>query len=222
MWPLISSARISLACASHSSGVSANLTPPAFIRPPVSTCDLITTGPPISAAICLAPSALVAKPPPGHGNALALEDLPALVLEEAHSGAGTLAVAAIPAYREFEAHLAPTRPPDDARRARSRRRPSLPRRPPDFVGGQKPLVSNNVEPLAHAAGPAPDRRPVPGRPDVRHDDRGPDHLRHHGPRAARAGRARCRCRTSRTRTWTSAGTSCWSRTTRARASASCT
>ena len=56
-----------MAWASHSSGVSANLTPPAFIRPPVSTCDLITTGPPISAAICLAPSALVAKPPPATG-----------------------------------------------------------------------------------------------------------------------------------------------------------
>ena len=39
--------RMSAACSSASSGVSANLTPPAFIRPPVSTWDLITVGPPI-------------------------------------------------------------------------------------------------------------------------------------------------------------------------------
>jgi hypothetical protein len=32
-------------------GVSANCTPPAFIRPPVRTWDLITTGPSTSAAI---------------------------------------------------------------------------------------------------------------------------------------------------------------------------
>jgi hypothetical protein len=43
-------------------GVSANLTPPAFIRPPVRTCDLITVGPPIRSAACLASSAVLQKP----------------------------------------------------------------------------------------------------------------------------------------------------------------
>ena len=62
MWPPISSARIASACASASSGVSANLTPPAFIRPPVSTWDLITVGAPISSAIRRASAAVVAKP----------------------------------------------------------------------------------------------------------------------------------------------------------------
>ena len=50
------------ACSAASSGVSANLTPPAFMRPPVSTCDLITTGPAISSAIRRASSGVVAKP----------------------------------------------------------------------------------------------------------------------------------------------------------------
>src|SRR3954468_14026922 len=67
MWPLISRWRISSAAASASSGVSANFTPPAFMRPPVSTCDLITTGTFTSAAIRLASSAVVAKPPPATG-----------------------------------------------------------------------------------------------------------------------------------------------------------
>src|SRR5262245_57911466 len=62
MCPLISSFRIASACSAASSGVSANLTPPAFIRPPLSTCDLITTGPPISSATLRACSALVQKP----------------------------------------------------------------------------------------------------------------------------------------------------------------
>ena len=62
MWPLISSARTCSACGAASSGVSANWTPPAFIRPPVRTWDLITTGPPISWAISRACSAVVAKP----------------------------------------------------------------------------------------------------------------------------------------------------------------
>ena len=62
MWPLISSLRMSSACAAASSGVSANLTPPAFIRPPLSTWDLITTGPPISSAASRASSAVVQKP----------------------------------------------------------------------------------------------------------------------------------------------------------------
>jgi hypothetical protein len=38
------------------------LTPPAFIRPPVSTCDLTTTGPPISSAAARACSASVQNP----------------------------------------------------------------------------------------------------------------------------------------------------------------
>src|SRR4051794_1524602 len=62
MWPLISSARISSACEAASSGVSANFTPPAFMRPPVSTWDLMTVGAPISSAMRLASSAEVAKP----------------------------------------------------------------------------------------------------------------------------------------------------------------
>src|SRR5215210_7685669 len=45
-----------------SSGVSANFTPPAFMRPPVSTCDLMTVGAPMSCAIRPASSAEVAKP----------------------------------------------------------------------------------------------------------------------------------------------------------------
>src|SRR5215213_4378609 len=62
MWPLISSPRISSAWEAASSGVSANFTPPAFIRPPVSTCDLMTVGAPMSCAMRLASSAEVAKP----------------------------------------------------------------------------------------------------------------------------------------------------------------
>ena len=62
MCPLISSSRMSLACASASSGVSANLTPPAFMRPPDRTWDLMTVEPPIRAAISLASWASVVKP----------------------------------------------------------------------------------------------------------------------------------------------------------------
>src|SRR4051812_14818139 len=68
MCPLISSARISRACASACSGVSANFTPPAFIRPPVRTCDLMTTGPPTSRATSAASSAVVANPPGATGT----------------------------------------------------------------------------------------------------------------------------------------------------------
>ena len=53
---------MSAACASASSGLSANLTPPAFIRPPVSTCDLTTTEPPISWAAARASWAVLQKP----------------------------------------------------------------------------------------------------------------------------------------------------------------
>jgi hypothetical protein len=42
--------------------VSANLTPPAFIRPPVRTCDLTTTGPSIFFAAFSASAADLAKP----------------------------------------------------------------------------------------------------------------------------------------------------------------
>src|SRR5438874_616527 len=50
MWPPISSSRISCAWPSASSGVSAKRTPPAFMRPPVRTWDLMTTGPPTASA----------------------------------------------------------------------------------------------------------------------------------------------------------------------------
>ena len=62
MWPLISSSRISAAWEAASSGVSANLTPPAFIRPPVSTWLLITVGPPIRSAAAFASSAVLQNP----------------------------------------------------------------------------------------------------------------------------------------------------------------
>jgi hypothetical protein len=42
--------------------VSANLTPPAFIRPPVSTCDLTTVGPPIFSAAARASAGVVQNP----------------------------------------------------------------------------------------------------------------------------------------------------------------
>src|SRR5215211_506576 len=62
MWPPISRLSIASACSAASSAPSANLTPPAFMRPPVSTCDLITVGPPIRSATSRAWAALVAKP----------------------------------------------------------------------------------------------------------------------------------------------------------------
>src|SRR3954454_15307006 len=62
MWPLISSARIASACSAASSGVSANFTPPAFMRPPVSTWDLMTVGQPNSSEIRRASSGDVPKP----------------------------------------------------------------------------------------------------------------------------------------------------------------
>src|SRR3954468_21906635 len=62
MCPLISRARTSAAWRSASSGVSANCTPPAFMRPPVRTWDLMTVGPPMRSAICLASAASVVKP----------------------------------------------------------------------------------------------------------------------------------------------------------------
>ena len=43
-------------------GVSANWTPPAFIRPPLRTWDLMTTGAAMSAAIFRASSGVLAKP----------------------------------------------------------------------------------------------------------------------------------------------------------------
>src|SRR3954465_11313230 len=67
MWPLISSSRISFASPSARSGVSAKRTPPAFIRPPVRTCDLMTTGPATSSAMRLASSAVCAWPPGATG-----------------------------------------------------------------------------------------------------------------------------------------------------------
>src|SRR3981081_2734417 len=62
MCPLISRARMSRAWTSASSGLSANLTPPAFMRPPVRTWDLITVGPPIRWAISRASPAPAVRP----------------------------------------------------------------------------------------------------------------------------------------------------------------
>src|SRR5262245_22048864 len=62
MWPPISSLRISSAWDFASAGSSANLTPPAFMRPPVNTCDLITVGPSILSAACFASAAVLQKP----------------------------------------------------------------------------------------------------------------------------------------------------------------
>ena len=73
------------ACASACSGVSANLTPPAFIRPPVRTCDLITVGPPIRCAISRASRGVGREAVVGDGDAGALDDLARLVLEESHA-----------------------------------------------------------------------------------------------------------------------------------------
>ena len=53
---------MSLAYSAASSALSANFTPPAFMRPPVSTCDLITVGPPIRCAISRASWSVVANP----------------------------------------------------------------------------------------------------------------------------------------------------------------
>jgi hypothetical protein len=62
MCPLISRARISRASRAACSGVSANFTPPAFMRPPLSTCDLMTVGPPMRRAISPASAGSVVKP----------------------------------------------------------------------------------------------------------------------------------------------------------------
>ena len=65
--------------------MSANLTPPAFIRPPASTCDLITVGPPIRAAIWRASAGIGREAVVGDGDAGALDDLARLELEESHA-----------------------------------------------------------------------------------------------------------------------------------------
>src|SRR3954467_6930435 len=96
MWPLISSARISRACASASSSVSANFTPPAFMRPPVSTCDLMTTGPPMRSAIWRASAGSGEDPYGGAGGDPVVGDwdsrprdhLAGFVFEEPHGGRG--------------------------------------------------------------------------------------------------------------------------------------
>jgi hypothetical protein len=68
MWPRISSFRILAAASSTSSGVSAKSTPPAFMRPPESTCDFTTTGPPIPRAVSPASAAVAATlEPAGRG-----------------------------------------------------------------------------------------------------------------------------------------------------------
>ena len=87
MWPLISSARIASACSAASSGESANFTPPAFIRPPVSTWDLIDGRPAdlLGHAARLAGGgreAVGRDRDPGLGD-----DLPGFVFEEPHGRA---------------------------------------------------------------------------------------------------------------------------------------
>src|SRR5918993_361258 len=62
-WPLMSIPRIAFACSSASPGPSASLIPPAFPRPPVSTCALTTTCPPSSSAAFRASSGEVASRP---------------------------------------------------------------------------------------------------------------------------------------------------------------
>src|SRR4051812_48063090 len=59
--------RMSRAFASASAGSSASLTPPALPRPPVSTCALTTTCPPISSAAVRASSGVVARRPSDTG-----------------------------------------------------------------------------------------------------------------------------------------------------------
>ena len=88
MWPLISSSRIVAACSAASSGVSANFTPPAFIRPPVSTWDLITTGPPMASAASRASLGGRAEAISRDRDAGPLDDPARLVLKEAHREGG--------------------------------------------------------------------------------------------------------------------------------------
>ena len=59
--------RISRARASASSALAASLMPPAFPRPPVSTCALTTTGKPSSSAAARAPAGSVARRPSDTG-----------------------------------------------------------------------------------------------------------------------------------------------------------
>ena len=66
------------------SGVSANLTAPAFMRPPESTWLLSTTGPPISPAIRLASRRRLREPALAEREAMAREERLRLVLVEAH------------------------------------------------------------------------------------------------------------------------------------------
>ena len=104
--------------ASASSGASANFTPPAFMRPPVSTCDLMTTGPPISSASLRASSGVVARPPLDVGCPRGATICSGLVLEEAHGRRGSLA-----GRYEFEGPVLEcrmTRHTDEPRRERRR------------------------------------------------------------------------------------------------------
>src|ERR687887_1643227 len=66
-WPLMSRPRMSRAFCSASAGSSASFTPPAFPRPPVSTCALTTTWPPSSCAAARASGGLVASRPSDTG-----------------------------------------------------------------------------------------------------------------------------------------------------------
>src|SRR5262245_34963844 len=66
-WPRMSIPRISPARASTSSAFAASLMPPAFPRPPMSTCALTTTGYPMASAAARASAGLVASRPSDTG-----------------------------------------------------------------------------------------------------------------------------------------------------------
>src|SRR5919106_2626554 len=67
-WPLMSMPRMAWAFSAVSSGDSASLTPPALPRPPVFTCALTTTRPPICSAAARACSTVSATTPGSTGT----------------------------------------------------------------------------------------------------------------------------------------------------------
>ena len=60
--------RMRPATSSASCGVLASLMPPALPRPPTSTCDLMTTGPPMRSAMARASAGVAATSPCGTGT----------------------------------------------------------------------------------------------------------------------------------------------------------
>src|ERR1700741_4551136 len=92
-WPLMSMPRMFPACVRTSSALLASLMPPALPRPPTCTWALTTTGYPTRSAAATAsstgcPASAAALGPPlfprRHRDAVAREQLLALVLEEVH------------------------------------------------------------------------------------------------------------------------------------------